>query len=189
MTHRNSVRWSQVLRAIWRRFARTASNAIPTNVTNPPSRSRRISTSGWKVGPSKPAACFFHGAAIATRQIQSWKLENQVRENELARNSVAVLPFLDLDSATEESQWTATLADALQTELSAIGNARVIPAGRGGDVKTTTRNFRTRTALSGTRRKTDHGIQVSVQLVDPEGNSLFQRILNLSETSDAKSFM
>jgi serine/threonine protein kinase/Tfp pilus assembly protein PilF len=136
------------------------------------------------------AACLLFGAGIATRQIQSWKLENKVREIELARNSVAVLPFLDLDSATEESHWTATLADALETELSAIGNARVIPVGSAGDdVKTTTRNFRTRTVLSGTRRKTDHGTQVSVQLLDPDGNSLFQRILNLSETSDPKSFI
>ncbi len=37
------------------------------------------------------AACLFFGAAIAARQIQSWKLEDQVRENELTRNSVAVL--------------------------------------------------------------------------------------------------
>jgi tetratricopeptide (TPR) repeat protein/TolB-like protein len=134
------------------------------------------------------AACLFFGAAIAARQIQNWKLENKVRENELVKNSVAVLPFLDLDDATEASDWTASLAQALQTELSGIGNARVTPVRHGDDVKMAARNLGTRTALFGTRRKTNRGIQISVQLVDPDGESLFGRIVDLSETPDLKSF-
>jgi serine/threonine protein kinase/tetratricopeptide (TPR) repeat protein len=126
------------------------------------------------------AICLLFGAAIAARQVQSWRLENEVRENELARNSVAILPFLDLDNATEDSNWTATLAHALQTELSGIGNARVVPVGHGDNVKTAARNFRTRAVLSGTRRKTGHGIQISMQLFDPDGDLLFERIVDLS---------
>jgi len=135
------------------------------------------------------AICLFFGAAIIAREIQSWKLENKVRENELTKNSVAVLPFLDLENATEESEWTATLAQALQTALSSIGNARVVSVGKGEDVKMAARNLQTRTVLSGTRRKTDHGIEVSVQLIDPEGESLFERIVDLSPGSiDLKPF-
>ena len=135
------------------------------------------------------AACLLFGAAVITRQIQSWKLKNKVRESELARNSVAVLPFLDLDSATEDSAWTATLAHGLQAELSDIGNARVIRGAGDEDVKAAARNFRTRTVLSGTRRKTDHGTQISLQLLDPEGESLFGQIVDLrSPSSDLKSF-
>lgn len=135
------------------------------------------------------AVCLFFGAAVIARQIQNWKLENKVRENELARNSVAVLPFLDLENATEDSEWTATLAQALRTELSSIGNARVVLVNNGADVKMAARNLRTRTALFGTRRKTDHGIQISVQLLDPEGESLFGRIVDLTGTSsNLKSF-
>ena len=134
------------------------------------------------------AACLFFGGVIAARQIQSWELENKVRENELARNSVAVLPFLDLDNATEESDWTVSLAQALQMELSGVGNARVVAISNVGDVKTAARNFRTRTALFGTRRKTNRGTQISVQLLDPDGESLFGRIVDLSETPDLKSF-
>ena len=129
------------------------------------------------------AVCLFFAAAVVTRQIQSWKLENRVRENELAKNSIAILPFLDLDNATEESQWTATMANALQTELSAIGNARVVPVGNGRDAKTATRNFRTRTALFGTRRKSNSGMQISVQLLDRDGNTVLGRIANLSAES------
>src|SRR5713101_6627198 len=76
------------------------------------------------------AICLFFGITVVTRQVQNWKLKNKLRENELTKNSVAVLPFLDLDSATEESNWTATVARALQTELSEIGNARVVPVGK-----------------------------------------------------------
>src|SRR5205807_2346515 len=94
--------------------------------------------------------------------------------------------FLDLDNATAESDWTATLAHALQTELSNIGNARVVLANNGGDVKMAAREFRTRTALFGTRRKTDRGIQISVQLFDPEGKSLFGRTVDVGATSDFK---
>src|SRR5258705_105380 len=34
------------------------------------------------------AVCLFFAAAVITRQVQTWKLENKVRENELVRNSV-----------------------------------------------------------------------------------------------------
>src|SRR5205807_3986966 len=112
----------------------------------------------------------------------------KLRENELTRNSVAVLPFLDLDSATEESNWTATMARALQAELSEIGNARVVPVGKAEDLKMVAGNFRTRSALFGTRRKTDRGVQISVQLFDPDGEPLFGRIVDLRATSDLKSF-
>ncbi|MEY2556398.1 MAG: eukaryotic-like serine/threonine-protein kinase, partial [Verrucomicrobiota bacterium] len=82
-----------------------------------------------------------------------------------------------------------TLAQALQRELSSIGNARVVSVSKGEDVKMAARKFRTRTVLSGTRRKTDHGIQVSVQLIDPDGESLFERIVDLSPRAvDLKSF-
>src|SRR5213594_2906137 len=101
------------------------------------------------------AICLFLGAAIAARQVQSWKLENKVRENELVKNSVAVLPFLDLDNATQDSGWTRTFVQALQADLSGTGNARVVPVSNIGGVKMAARSFRTRTALFGTRRKTN----------------------------------
>jgi serine/threonine protein kinase/tetratricopeptide (TPR) repeat protein len=135
------------------------------------------------------AICVFFGAAVVARQFQSWKLENKLRQNELARNSIALLPFLDLDRATEESEWTATVARELQTELSEIGHARVVSVGNGEDPKLAARNFRTRTVLFGTRRKVNHGIQTSIQLFGPDGEPLFARIVDLSAASDLKTFM
>jgi serine/threonine protein kinase/tetratricopeptide (TPR) repeat protein len=160
---------------------------IAARPVSPPTRLYRWSRRNPILATSL-AVCLFFGTAVVTRQVQNWKLKNKLRENELTRNSVAVLPFLDLDSATEESDWTATMARALQTELSEIGNARVVPVGKAEDLKMAARNFRTRSALFGTRRKTDRGIQISVQLFDPHGEPLFGRIVDLSATSDLKSF-
>jgi serine/threonine protein kinase/Tfp pilus assembly protein PilF len=130
--------------------------------------------------------CLCFAALIATRQVQSWKLENRIRENELARNSVAVLPFLDLDDATEESKWTVAWGQELQTALSKIGNARVVPLGAGNQVKSAARDSRTRTVLFGTQRKTDRGIELSFQLLTPDGDLLFDRIVDLKEPFDLK---
>ena len=127
------------------------------------------------------AICLFLGAAAAARQVQSWKLANKLRENELERNSVAVLPFLDLDNARTESDSTTSLAKALQTELSGLGNARVVPVGNADDVKTAAHNLRTRTVLSGTRRKSNGGVRISMRLLNPDGDVLLSRIVDLNE--------
>src|SRR5213080_235711 len=129
---------------------------IAARPVSPPARLYRWSRRNPILATSL-AVCLFFGTAVVTRQVQNWKLENKLRENQLTRNSVAVLPFLDLDSAAEESDWTATVARALQTELSEIGNARVVPVGKAEDSKLAARKFRTRSALFGTRRKTYHG--------------------------------
>src|SRR2546423_3973313 len=89
------------------------------------------------------AICLLFAGVLASRQIQNWKLENRIRENELTKNSVAVLPFLDLDSVIEEPKWTVTLGRELQTALSKIGNARVVPLAAGTQVKTAARDSRT----------------------------------------------
>lgn len=133
------------------------------------------------------AACILLAIAVVTRQVQSRKFETRVRETELARNSVAVLPFLDLDTATEAADWTATMSQTLKTELSRIGNARVVEAGRNDDIEIAARTFRTRTVLSGTRRKTSDGTQISVRLLDSHGELLFARIINVSEEDGADS--
>jgi tetratricopeptide (TPR) repeat protein/TolB-like protein len=132
------------------------------------------------------AACLVFTGTLTTRQVQSWKLQNRIRENELARNSIAVLPFLDLDSATQQPEWSAAFAQALQSEVSNIGTARISAANDSDTAAMASRNLRTRSALFGTHRKTDHGTEVAIQLVSPEGETLFNRIVDLSETADMK---
>src|SRR5437016_11356352 len=79
---------------------------IAARAVSPPARLYRWSRRNPILATSL-AVCLFFGTAVVTRQVQDCEMGNQLRENELTRNSVAVLPFLDLDSATEESNWTA----------------------------------------------------------------------------------
>ena len=135
------------------------------------------------------AVCLFFATAVVVRQIRTSKLENKVRESEFAHNSIAVLPFLNLDNATGDSDWTAALVHALQTELSGIGNARVVDVAKGDDAKTAARNSRTRTALSGSVRKSASGVRVALRLLDSDGNLLLSRIVDLKrKSSDVKRF-
>ncbi len=131
--------------------------------------------------------CLCFAALAATRQLQGWKLKNKIRESELARNSITVFPFLDLNSVTPEPGWTRALADVLQAELSSIGTARILSTDiSGSSNKGPSPKFQTRTALFGTRRNTDHGVQISVQLVDPDGDLLLNQIVDLAAESELK---
>src|SRR2546426_10313137 len=118
MTHRNCVQLSRMSRAIWKRFARAVWNATRICAINPPAPSPRSSNAGWKGDQSQPgqfhrrrgctAGCLFFGTAGVPRQVQNWKLGNKLPGKEQTKNSIAVLTFLALASATEEASWTET---------------------------------------------------------------------------------
>jgi tetratricopeptide (TPR) repeat protein/tRNA A-37 threonylcarbamoyl transferase component Bud32/TolB-like protein len=124
--------------------------------------------------------CLAFGATLVTRQIQNWKLAGKIRQTELTRNSVAVLPFLDLDDAILDYDWTNAVTQRLQTAVSHLGNARIVATTPSHEVSADFHNFGTRTILSGTRRKTNAGVRVSVQLADASGELLFHRIVDLN---------
>jgi serine/threonine protein kinase/Tfp pilus assembly protein PilF len=127
--------------------------------------------------------CLLLVAVLTTRQIQNWNLDTKVRQNELARNSVAVLPLLDLDHATEDVNWTSKFAHDLQSGLSRMGNARVIPSkNQSGNENTTSSTART--TLFSTRRQTRNGIRFSMQLLERDGETLFGKVVDLN-TNDA----
>src|SRR2546423_5680840 len=128
---------------------------------------------------STAAICLVFAAGIGIRQIQNWKLESQLQQNELARNSIAVLPFLNLDNGAEQSDWTTTVTAALQFEFSRLGNARVVSAAPSNDAKTAARDFRTRAVLTGTGRKTANGTRISIRFLDSDGALLFGRTVDL----------
>jgi len=131
--------------------------------------------------------CVLLAGAMVVRQIQNWRLGQKIRETQLERNSIIVLPFLDLDNATQEPESTATLATALQAELSDIGIARIIPIKQVSNFKSAARNSQTRTALFGTLRKVDRTTRISIQLLTPDGDLLFNRIVDLGAEAKLES--
>jgi len=161
---------------------------IKARPVSPPMRLYRWSRRNPVLAASL-AVCLLFTGGIATRQIQNWKLKNQLRENELARNSITILPFLDLDSATERSDWTATMIRSLQSQISELGVARVVNGGRGDDAKAAARSSRTRTVLTGTKRKTNNGTRISVRVLNADGELLLGHTVDLNGNSaDASAF-
>jgi hypothetical protein len=70
------------------------------------------------------AACLILGTVAAGWLLQSRRLGNRVRQEMLATHSVAVLPFLDLDTAQPDEVFTKSILGSLQTHLPGHGPAR-----------------------------------------------------------------
>ncbi|MDP9097412.1 MAG: protein kinase [Verrucomicrobiota bacterium] len=125
------------------------------------------------------ATCLVLGAVAAAWQIESQRLANTVREEHLATHSVAVLPFLNLDSVGPDSATTVLVANVLLSKMSKIAPARVItvrqpPArwtgtGIHDEVQATARDLGTTTVLSGTVRRIEHGTRLSLHLLRNDG--------------------
>ena len=126
------------------------------------------------------AICLVCAGVLVTRQLQNWNLQKEVRKGELSKNSVAVLPFLDLDTATVQSLFTAKLAKHFETALGSLGNVRVVTAENTIRPKAAMRDLQTRSALFGTLRKVDGNTRLSIQLLTADGDLLFQRVVDLA---------
>jgi TolB-like protein len=135
------------------------------------------------------AACLLLGSIALAWRIQSRQWEATVQEDELASHSIAVLPFLDLDTAREADDFSAALAKALQSELTRLGPARVVPvvgdigtlasAGNSSAISATARNYRTRALLSGTKRRIKDQLRISTRLMDSDGNVLWRKVIDI----------
>jgi tetratricopeptide (TPR) repeat protein/tRNA A-37 threonylcarbamoyl transferase component Bud32 len=130
------------------------------------------------------AICLAGAGVLAGRQVQNWKLQKEVRKSELAKNSVTILPFLDLDTASAQPRWTENFAKEFGKALSAIGPARVEASANATELKAATREFKTRSALFGTRRQVGNKTRLSIQLLTPDGDLLFQHVVDLSNPAE-----
>src|SRR5262249_55645840 len=97
---------------------------------SPPVRIWRWSRRNPKLAGSI-AACLVLGATTAAWQIRSGHLQSTVREQQLATRSIAVIPFLDLDSALPDQTLARTIAQTLQDGLAQFGPVRVVRVFRG----------------------------------------------------------
>jgi tetratricopeptide (TPR) repeat protein len=126
------------------------------------------------------AACVLLGALATARQLQSRHLQSAVRKEVLAAHSVVVLPFLNLDTGYADPDATACFTTALRSQLSGIGEAKVVQLPAPPSKWTGTGNFDeirfaagqadTRTVLTGTVRQADRRIRFSLHLFRDNGN-------------------
>lgn len=113
-------------------------------------------------------------AASVPWGIHSWKLQAAAQETTLARRSVAVLPFLDLDSVTDDEVLAQSIGSSLQVELNRFSPARIktMPASASVDwatveqIRKIGQSAKTRTVLAGTERIIQGKKRISLRLLD-----------------------
>jgi serine/threonine protein kinase len=127
--------------------------------------------------------------AVAFVQMGRSHLASAVEQDELAAHSIAVLPFLDLDSVHADNDLAQSLAAVLASKLSALGTARVISATNGvaavpgsgnpDDLREIGRGTGVRTVMTGTVRRLGSKRRISFHLADANtGEELLTRALD-----------
>src|SRR5438309_3314347 len=121
------------------------------------------------------SACLVLASAIVIRQSQTHRLEDALRSNSAAAHSVAVLPFLDLDEIQPNRELASQAAALLRQKMSIYGPSRVLtvkepPARWTGaalqdEIEETARSTKSRAVFSGTCRRANGKIRISLHLV------------------------
>jgi tetratricopeptide (TPR) repeat protein/tRNA A-37 threonylcarbamoyl transferase component Bud32/TolB-like protein len=93
------------------------------------------------------------------------------------QHSLTIVPFLDLDNASQDKQIANEIARSLQSQLSTIGPCRLaqtesrdLPfaaAPRAEEISTIARDAQVRKVLTGTKRLVDGKLTFSIHLLDP----------------------
>lgn len=157
---------------------------------SPPVRIWRWSKRNPKLAGSI-AACLILGGIAGGFKIQSRLSE---RAAAVAMHSIAVEPFLDLDSASYDATTSNAIAATLQNELSKRGPARVMPI--------SSENFRAiandsqprwngvRTAMQGTKRIRDDKLRLSLRLLNTaDGKVLYKKIFEADRPQTASTLV
>jgi tetratricopeptide (TPR) repeat protein len=111
------------------------------------------------------------GAFSVVRGIHHRALQRAADEHLLRSCSVAVLPFLDLETAAPDDGLALRLATGLQDQLNSIGPARVtnvrpLTGSTAEELQQIARLTKARTLLAGTTRHVGTGTRISVRLLD-----------------------
>ncbi|HCX31457.1 MAG TPA: hypothetical protein DHU55_17065 [Blastocatellia bacterium] len=140
----------------------------------PPARLWRWSRRNPRLAASL-SACLVLGSAVVARQSQTRRLEDALRSNSAAAHSVAVLPFLDLDEIQPNSALASRAAALLQDKMSIYGPCRVLTvkeplarwtgAALQDEIEETARSTKSGAVLSGTCRRADGKIRISLHLI------------------------
>ncbi len=142
------------------------------------------------------AACLLLGAAAAAWEIKNWQLETTLDKEKIARHSLAVLPFLDLDAATANPLLTHQINDAMRAGLSSIGPsttnvieqpfAKWTGTGTAAEVQWAAEHTNSRGVLTGVFRRVGPKMRLSLRLLGKNGNDLLGRwTLEMETLQDA----
>jgi serine/threonine protein kinase/tetratricopeptide (TPR) repeat protein len=148
---------------------------------------------------SSLAMCVLLAASAAIWQTQNRRLELSVREGQLEARSIAVLPLLNLDNARSDETLAQVVVQELQTGLSEIAPAKVIPmrsvepwlagTGEAKDIISIAAQARVRAVLTGSQRTVDGKLRTTLRLLSASsGEVLLRRVFEttLGQTAIAQ---
>lgn len=131
-----------------------------------------------RVLSSSLAAAVFAIALAVAYHMHSQRLEQRLQQAAFEKHSIAVLPFLDLDEARPDFTSAGIASDTLRQSLEQFGPAKVTMlaeklsywtgTGNVSEVRRSAAKSRSRSVLTGTRRRTPTGFRYSMQLDNGE---------------------
>jgi len=138
------------------------------------------------------AALSLLGVGSLLWHVRAQRIQAAMQENVLAMHSVAVLPFLDLDTVGGDQIATEYVADSLKEKFENLGSARVSTNAMPGwtkleNIRKAAQEARGRAVVTGTVRNVEGTRRISVRLLDPaSGKTLFTTAFEQKE-GQAKS--
>jgi len=154
----------------------------------PPVRMWRWSRRNPWLAGSALLAVLLAGVALFENS-QSLRLGTTLRDDQAVRHSIAVLPFLDLDTARQDLSLSRAIARSLGHDFSGLGPARVTlletrgTEFRGADAQDAPDVRGVRTVLAGAKRILGNKVHISVRLLDgAHGDVLYQTEIALDLT-------
>ncbi len=131
------------------------------------------------------------GAVALVRQLETRHLAATLQEDKLAAHSIAVLPFLNLDTARPDNAFMLAIAHSLQANLSRLGPARVtavFPANpfwsdtaSVADMREANLSLHARTILTGSERLVKGKLRISMRLLSAAtGDTLATKSMDMA---------
>ena len=131
-------------------------------------------------------------AAVVFIQLGRSRLERASERAALYQRSLAIMPFLHLDTGEMDASWASQLAGLVQRELIRSGPSRVVPVTEcdiskslptPDTIRQLSDSMGTRTVLWGTVRQINRNTRVSMRLLDARtGNVLLQHYFSFTRT-------
>jgi serine/threonine protein kinase/tetratricopeptide (TPR) repeat protein len=147
----------------------------------PPTRLLRWSRRN-RVLSGVACVCVILGAISIAWEVKRRQLAAEVQEDQMLTHSIAVLPFLEIDSVAPDPQLAKMVADILAKEMQEIGPSKiaVVPRpprrwtgiGTSDEIQEAASLLGCRTVLTGTFRHWRDGSRLSLRLTNQHGGEI-----------------
>ncbi|MEY2496665.1 MAG: eukaryotic-like serine/threonine-protein kinase, partial [Verrucomicrobiota bacterium] len=137
------------------------------------------------------ASCAVLAGLAVGWQVRSRNLEREATQQAAAAHSIAVMPFLNLEDASDNTALPEAIASTLDHALNRVGPSRVVLAAQSAskeklELKKVAADSSASLLLSGTYRTLENGkARVSLRLVDPDGNLVLRNVIESNGSSEA----